>query len=242
MKISIITATINTDDILAKTIESVNCQSHIDVEHIIIDGIKGRPTPRRAIGKVIYHEPNGIYEALNFGISKASGDIIGIVHGGDTLASADILKKVNDVFEKNPDIDFIYGDVCYVNCHGHMGRVYKASGFRPSHLEYGMAPPHPSLYIKRGTAEKIGKYKEDFRLAADLDMWMRLFGNKTLKSVYVPEIFVKMAQGGASTTLKARLISNNKEKLKALRLNGYPANPFKLIGKYVLILRDKILK
>lgn len=239
MKISVITATIDPDASIARTVESVTMQTHPDIEHLLIDGVKDREAPRKLLGKRIYHVPKGIYEALNFGISNATGDIIGLVHGGDCLASPDILKKVNDAFEEDPSLDFVYGDVRYVSGKTRRkGRIYYAGNFRPKYLAYGMAPPHPSLYIRREAAEKVGPYREHYIISGDTDMWMRIFADKTLKGRYLPEIFVEMTTGGISTSLKGRLYANNRDKLKALRLNGYKANPLALLVKYFIMLRD----
>lgn len=238
MKISIITATVDSESRLQRTVDSVRRQTYADIEHIIIDGVERNPDFGDYEAFYFYHAPKGIYEALNYGLSVSGGDVIGIVHGGDVLASPDILEKVARAFEEDATLDFIYGDVVFVKeTSGRTCRVYSAANFRPRHLAYGMAPPHPSLYIRREAAEKIGKYREDFRLAADLDMWMRLFNEKSLKNRYLPEVFVKMSTGGASTSLRGRLYANNLEKLRALRLNGYPANPFKLLVKYFLLLK-----
>ena len=238
MKISVITATVDPDAALARTIRSVCDQSYPDIEHIIVDGIENRPEFDFGCARHIFHAPAGIYEALNFGIAQASGDIIGLVHGGDQLASPDVLANVAKGFSENPNIDFVYGDVRFVSANGAPRRLYSGEHFRPSHLAYGMAPPHPSLYIRRQAASKVGEYRQDFRLAADLDMWMRLFSDDSLHSAYIPQTFVEMAPGGASASWRARLIDNNIEKLKALRLNGYTPNPLMLMGKYILILRN----
>lgn len=241
MKISIVTVTIDSDAVLNKTVESVRHQSHVDIEHIVIDGNKNRKIPRGLVGNLIYHEPKGIYEAINFGLTQTTGEVVGLLHGGDAFASSIILETVSKAFEEDPALDFVYGDIVFVSRQSNRdGRIYHALNFRPSHLAFGMAPPHPSLYIRRKAMEKIGKYNEEFKLAADLDMWMRIFADKSLKGRYLPEIFVRMSTGGASTSLKGRLYANNREKLMALRLNGFSPNPLKLLLKYILIARDAL--
>ena len=237
MKVSVITVTIDSDRVLKATVESVSAQTYPDIEHIIVDGIGERFSG--GITSTYHLEPNGVYDALNFGISHANGDIIGILHGGDRFASTEIIEKVAEAFNADPSLDFIFGDIRFYNqSTGKPGRIYHAGRFTPRHLTYGMAPPHPSLYIRRQAAGRIGPYRTDFRLAADLDMWMRLFADTSLKSKYIPEIFVEMSSGGASTSLRNRLFANNREKLKALRLNGFSPNPLRLLAKYFFVLRD----
>lgn len=242
MKISVITVTIDEAGRLRPTLESVARQTHRGIEHIVVDGLEGREFAEFPAIRRVYEPPTGIYAAINAGLSQASGDVIGLVHGGDRLASDDILAKVNDAFDGDPSLDFVYGDIVYVNSRGHRGRIYRADNFKPGYLAYGMAPPHPSLYIRRKAAARLGLYREEFRLAADLDMWMRIFADRSIKGRYMPEVFVEMAGDGLSSSWGNRLINNNKEKLRALSLNGYSANPLKLLGKYVIIVRDLFRK
>ena len=232
MEISVITITIDPDKKLFPTLDSVRSQKHINVEHIVVDGVKDREYPRETNGKVFYHEPRGVYEALNFGIKNSTGQIIGMVHGGDRMTSDNILEQIAKAFEENPDIDFVYGDIRYTN-----GRVYRASNFKPSHLTMGMTPPHPSLYVRRSVFEKIGLYDESFRCGGDIDMWIRLFSDHSFKSLYLPITMVEMSLNGISSSFKARLYANNVDKMKALRKNGYNICPLRLAGKYLLMLR-----
>ena len=91
MKISIITATRNSENTISDAINSLANQSYVDVEHIIIDGASRDSTVNIILNKKndntkIYSEKdNGIYDALNKGIDAASGDIIGFLHSDDVL-------------------------------------------------------------------------------------------------------------------------------------------------------------
>lgn len=237
MKISVITVTVEPDDVTAMTAASVEAQTYPDVEHIVIDGCgKDRSSvfPR---SRYFQCPRAGVYNAINIGIGHATGDIIGILHAGDRFASGDVLENISRAFD-DPEVDFTYADIRFFNPKtGRTGRFYGASAFRPSFLTYGLVPPHPSLYIRRGAAGRVGPYKEDFEIAADFDMWIRLFTGSGLNGLYLPATVVEMASNGASSTLRSRLFTNNYEKLRALRLNGLKANPFRLLGKYVLMLR-----
>lgn len=237
MKISIITISLDSDEVLRSTVESVEQQTYKQVEHIVVDGCKNRGIIFNA-SKRVYHEPHGVYDAINRGLELATGDVIGLLHGGDRFAADTILQKVAEVFADNPSIDFIYGDIRYFSpATGKTVRSYPAGDFRPDRLQYGFAPPHPSLYIRREAARRIGPYRTDFAIAADLDMWMRLFADKSLRWIYLPEVFVEMSSNGKSLKLVNQLIFNNVEKLKALRLNGYSPNPFKLLLKYFYLFK-----
>lgn len=244
MKVSVITPTIDADEVLERTLKSVDAQTYDNIEHIIVDGCDSRHSlsPSLSPGierKHYFKNREGVYDALNFGIKQAKGDIIGLLHGGDVFASPDIIKSIAALFANNSEIDFIYGNIRYYNAAtGRLGRLYSSHDFKPELLACGMAPPHPSLYIRREAAERIGKYRTDLRLTGDLDMWMRIFADSSLKGAYFSPVMVNMSLGGLSTKLHNRLIYNNIEKMRALKLNGYKANPFMLAGKYVFIVRN----
>lgn len=241
MTISVVTATIAADEALRISLASVAGQSHRDIEHIVVDGSDGGEAQRIVALfdgiKYIRRERRGVYDALNAGLAATTGDIIGLVHGSDRLASPEVLARVAEAFEADPQLDFVYGDLQYVRPGTYAPRrIYHAASFRPGHVVYGMTPPHPTLYMRRRVFEKIGYYSTDYVIGGDIDMWIRLFADTSLRFRYLPMIMVHMPTGGLSTTLRARLYTNNHEKLKALRTNGLPASPVRLAGKYFMVI------
>jgi glycosyltransferase len=117
IKISIITATLNSSATISTCLNSINSQS-IPVEHIIKDGGSTDGTldiiKQQSPDSIIISEPDkGIYDALNKGIKLATGDAVGILHADDLYASADVLERVLRVF-KNSKVDCCYGDLVYV--------------------------------------------------------------------------------------------------------------------------------
>ncbi|CEA15275.1 hypothetical protein ING2E5B_0508 [Fermentimonas caenicola] len=120
MKISIITATYNSEAHIADCVRSVNSQTYDNIEHIIIDGASKdntvkiiEETPNR-VTKIVSEPDKGIYDAMNKGIRMATGDVIGILNSDDFFTSDDVIETVVDTF-KNNDIDALYGDVHFVN-------------------------------------------------------------------------------------------------------------------------------
>jgi glycosyltransferase involved in cell wall biosynthesis len=242
MTISIITATLDGDAALEHALKSVDCQTYPDIEHVVVSGESERAAAtvaRYPKVKLLTREPRGVYDALNFGVRNTHGEVFGFVHGNDALSSPDVIETIAREFKADPDLDFVYGDLRYVRPRTyHPLRLYSAARFKPSQLLGGVCPPHPTLYIRRNTAERMGEYNESFGQAADYEMWVRLFKDKSLKYKYIDKVMVNMTTGGLSTSLSARLYTNNITKLKSLRYHGYPANPFRLLLKYVLVVRD----
>ena len=246
MKISVVTITADGAGELSKTMASVHSQTHKDIEHLAVDGFSNDGTtdvvaayPR---ARLYQRERKGLYDALNHGLHLATGDVVGMVHCGDVLASQNVLAEVAEAFERDAELDFLYGDMRYFNPRsGRRGRIYHAGNFIPAQLTAGMTPPHPTLYVRRHVIERVGDYALDYYIGADIEMWIRLFTDTSLKYRYLPMVMVEMATGGRSTSFKGRLYINNVEKLKALRAHGLPANPLCLAKKYWWTIRDIFL-
>ena len=118
--ISLITVTLNSVSTIEDTINSIRCQNFKDFEWIVIDGGSTDGTLELISAHnlhtiLVSQSDNGIYDAINKGISLASGDVIGILHGDDTFINQNVLKLINETFLENPDFDGIYGDLIYIN-------------------------------------------------------------------------------------------------------------------------------
>lgn len=243
MKISIITVTLNEAALIGETLRSVEAQGYDNLEHIVVDGFSTDNTAeivaRFPAVKFVEHERGGVYDALNYGFSLSSGEILGFVHGNDVIPEGKILETIAGEFAADDQLDYIYGDLRYIKpgSRRHV-RIYYAGNFRPSQLLGGIVPPHPTLYMRRRALEKVGPYRTDLPTAADFDMWIRIFADKSLKGKYLPMILSEMTVGGRSARMKARLVTNNLEKLKALRSNGMTANPLRLLQKYFMVVRN----
>ncbi len=247
MKISVITATRNNAATLDATIQSVMNQTHTDIDYIIVDGASTDNSldiirrwaelyPERI--RYISEPDSGVYNAINKGIRMAQGDIIGTLHGNDRFTSADILSRINTSFE-SPEVNFIYGDIHYINPRtGKTGRHYSAARFTPSSLLNGIAPPHPTLYMRSCILQSIGLYKEDYLIAADFDMFIRLCLIHKIPGTYLPFDMVEMTTGGLSTRLYHRIFTNNREKLRALRENSLKISLFSILKRYLYALKQ----
>ncbi len=107
MKISIITATYNSEATIRDTLESVNAQTYPHIEHIIVDGASKDNTLDlvkkygKRVSLIISEPDNGIYDAMNKGIRAATGDVIGILNSDDFFTSNDVISAVVSTFKNN---------------------------------------------------------------------------------------------------------------------------------------------
>jgi glycosyltransferase involved in cell wall biosynthesis len=116
LKISVVTAVFNRAGTVAEALASVQGQTWPQVEHVVIDGASTDGTlpilqAHQAQLAALVSEPDqGIYDALNKGIRRASGDVVGFLHADDLFESPDSLARVAAAFA-NPAVDAVYGDL-----------------------------------------------------------------------------------------------------------------------------------
>lgn len=243
MKISIVTATFNSGKTLRDTIESVLRQSHVDFEHILIDGGSKDDTidiikeyePRYGAGRLrwISERDKGIYDAMNKGIGMATGEVVGILNSDDFYTSHDVLEQVAAVMS-NPGIDAVYGDVHYVH-EGHLDgcvRYYTSRPFHRSWMRFGFMPAHPSFYCRRSVYEKYGTFDLSYKVAADFENLLRLIFVHHIHTQYIAKDFVTMRTGGASSSGLRSHRQIMYDHLRALKQNQVYSNPFFLGLRY----------
>lgn len=256
MKISIITPTYNSSTTLTDTLDSVFEQSHQDIEHIIIDGLSSDNTldlirayqEKNTKLRLLSEKDSGLYDAMNKGVAFSTGDIVGILNSDDFYYSSGILKKINEVFESDPSVEAVYGDILYIdnNDKEKETRYWQSGEYSEKKLNSGWTIPHPSLFVKREVYNSLEKiFDTRLRLAADYELILRLLMIKRIKVHYLPEIIVKMRDGGASASSLKQRMKGWKELCQAWRLNGLrppflfiPRRVLGKIGQYILKKKD----
>lgn len=238
MRISIITVVYNNHKTIKTAIDSVLGQHYEDVEYIIIDGKSTDGTIDiinsygNAISQVISEPDQGIYDAMNKGIAICTGDVIGILNSDDVYADHNVLAEVMQVFNQDPELDILYGDLVYVknNDVNHVVRRWTSESYYPTFFEDGHVPPHPSLFIKRAVYAQVGLFNLNMHLAADYEFMLRLFKLNHYKSRYVNRLLVKMRLGGATNASIKNIVQGNLEILRAWKINNFKV-PFLLMPK-----------
>lgn len=230
MRISVITATYNSGRTIGDTLESVLRQTYSDVELIVVDGasrddtmdVVRRYEPRFG-GRLHWtSEPDrGIYDAMNKGIARATGDVIGILNSDDFYTSDTVLERVAEAMAGG-DVDAVYGDIHYVR-DGDLHRCvryYSSRPFRRWMMRLGFMPAHPSFYCRREVYERCGTFDTTYRVAADFENLLRLIYVNRIRTRYLPADFVTMRTGGVSTSGLSSHRQIMRDHLRALRSNG----------------------
>lgn len=220
MKISIITVTYNAEATLERTLQSVAQQTHPDVEHLIIDGASTDRTleiARQYPHAIVFSEPDkGLYDAMNKGLQRATGDYLCFLNAGDKLHSKETLAHIVASISDGSPIGVLYGDTNIVDAQGQFIRNRRLTP--PKHLTWrsfkeGMLVCHQAFYINRQIALP---YDTNYRFSADFDWCIRCMkeGEKRgMKNLYIHEpVADYLAEGMTTANHQASL----KERFKIM--------------------------
>lgn len=245
VSMTIITATYNSAATIADCLTSVASQT-VGVEHLVVDGASSDGTMEtiRSFGSPVdaVSEPDGgIYDAMNKGIARAGGEVVGILNSDDYYASETVLARVGEAF-RDPAMDACYGDLVYVDFQdpSRVVRYWKAGPYDVGKFHWGWMPPHPAFFVRRSVYERFGSFNLGLGSAADYEIMLRFLLKHRLKTAYIPGVLVKMRTGGVSNaSWRNRLAANRKDR-QAWKVNGlrpYPwtlwAKPVRKLGQWV---------
>lgn len=236
IRFSIITPCFNSRNTIRRTIESVLNQSYGNFEYIIIDGASKDDTldiineyKDRFDGRLtVISEPDkGIYDAMNKGIRKATGDFVGIINSDDWYEK-DALANVAEA-EKN----FVNQDGCeaaYRLYYGILrfveadGRERRAALYHHEFLEDNMIN-HPTVFLARKVYEDFGLYDTEYRAVADYDYMLKLKESRKVNFVPLYKVQANFQLGGMTDSYTSVV-----EAMKVKKLHGIISD-----GKYAVL-------
>ena len=226
--VSIITVCKDSEHTIGNSLNSLFSQSYKNIEAIVQDGLSRDNTLEilSSYGSrlnVLSEADVGLYDALNRGIARASGEIVGILHSDDIYAESSYIESVVEVF-KEQGCDLVYSDLSYASSFYPLKiiRNWDAGDFTPRSLDFGWMPPHPTVFIKAELLKRVGPYREDFRISGDYEFLLRLLSMEGLTIGYLRERGVLMKTGGESNGSLQKLVLSLKEDIRALTLNRRP--------------------
>lgn len=250
-KISIITITYNSAKTVERTIKSVVSQGYPNLEYLIIDGVSKDETLeivdkyKESIAVISSEPDKGISDAFNKGISKATGEIIGIINSDDILLPG-ALQAIADNYD--PSVGVYRGNTVVWN--PETDQKFRAVPTMDFSM-YKLNPIvcHQSTFVTKTAYEKYGAYKVDYKFMMDADLLIRLYRNKVSMKYVNSDLAVSTAGGVTDTSSYKKklpekydcIISNGGNKIIALSIVGYFA--CKQIVKKLLMKvvdRDKL--
>ena len=195
IRFSIVTITYNAEKVLERTLNSVLHQTYEGVEHLIVDGASKDDTlPMAERYKeqndssenghkvIILSEPDhGIYDAMNKGLTQASGDYIVFLNAGDCLPDAHTLEEIVhqsrlNQYPENELPGVLYGNTNIVDNEGrflHPRRLQPPAKLTWKSFRHGMLVCHQAFYARTDIAKNT-QYDTRYRFSADVDWCIRV--------------------------------------------------------------------
>jgi len=213
-KFSVISICLNEELNIQRTCESVCSQNHNDFEWIVIDGGSTDRTLHilekysDKITTLVTEPDSGIYNAMNKGISMASGEYVVFLNAGDQFFHRNTL----NIIAAAPQMDILYGDLIITRADGVELLETFPDRLTPYYLLWGWLP-HPATFIKMRLFKEFGVYDESFRIAGDYDLFLRLLYKKETTYHHVKETLAKFFNGGISTNPLHRKRLNKEQHL-----------------------------
>lgn len=217
-KLSIITINLNNKEGLQKTMASVFSQTFSDCEYIVVDGDSKDGSVeliKEFSDKITYwvSEPDkGIYNAMNKGIARATGDWVCFLNSGDQYYSESAVASAMD------SISFVK-DVCPIYFFDYIYSKNDHSSFKISSEEVDNKScifikgfGHPSTFYKRTMFDQIGLYDESFVISGDRELYLRAIIKYNLAYKYISFPVSTFNEGGISTNSKYKELLQNEEK------------------------------
>jgi glycosyltransferase involved in cell wall biosynthesis len=232
MKVSIITVVYNNEDTIADAVNSVLNQDYNDIEYIIIDGQSNDGTLqvlkqyKDQFAEFVSETDNGIYDAMNKGLSYASGEVIGFLNADDFLITNNCISLIVKKFNKTK-AEVVYGDNVYVNRTdvNKVVRYWSSGEYKKAKFKKGWMPPHPATYIKKDLYDEYGYFDADIKVIADYDLLLRFMYKHDAKASYLPKAITKMRIGGNSNGSFGLLIKKSEELRQVWKKNNLKIPP-----------------
>lgn len=246
MLFSIITVVYNNHRTVADALESVLGQDYRPLEYFIIDGESTDGTLEvikryeDRLQKIVVEPDEGIYDALNKGLQLAQGEVIGLLNSDDLYIHPHVLTKVAAIFQSQPAIDIVYGDLVYVKAADiyQIVRYWTSKPYHALFFEAGEVPPHPAVFIRKRVYDQIGGFDLHLKFAADYEFLLRAMKRYGFKSYYLSEILVRMRLDGVSNKNWRNIARGNWEIYQAWKMNGFTPPP----SFWILRLFKKLLQ
>ncbi len=210
--ITIITICYNAQATITRTLESIQAQTYTELEYLVIDGASKDATlelvAQLAPRALVFSErDHGLYDAMNKGLKRATGDYVWYINAGDALPSPTTVEElVADAFAGGQMPDVIYGDTRLIDSEG---KDLGLRRLRPPHeltwrsFEEGMLVCHQAFIVRRTLAPL---YNLRYRFSSDVDWCIRVL--KEAKVCYFIDrpIALYLNEGTTTANHRASLI------------------------------------
>ena len=201
---SIIVVSLNAENLIRKTIDSVLNQNFNDYEIIVKDAVSSDNTlaqiPKDDRIHIYSEKDSGIYDGMNQAISYSSGKYLIFLNCGDFFATDSVLSHVYETAKELDDNNsIIYGDYQRNSI-----KAKQPSGLSDFYL-YRTPLCHQTVFFGSGVLKKLSNYNTEYKILADYDLTLRCY-RANVEFVYCPYVISDYLGGGVSESEKGRVL------------------------------------
>ena len=208
----VIVVSLNAENLIRKTIESVLNQDFGGFEIIVKDAVSSDNTlsqiPKDERIHIYSEKDSGIYDGMNQAISYSSGKYLLFLNCGDYFVSESVLSQIYKVTKSCDNNSIIYGDYQRNGI-----KAKQPSKITPFYL-YRTPLCHQTVFFARELVKQFSGYNTQYKILADYDLTLKCY-HANAKFVYCPCIVSDYLGGGVSESEKGRVLK--KKEYKALR-------------------------
>lgn len=250
-KVSIITVVYNGATYIRYCIESVIAQNYSNIEYIIMDGGSTDGTIdiiKEYENQISYWESGkdkSMYDAINKGMRKSTGEIIASLNSDDIYYSNDVISEVVSKYEKYGNLHSLYycDMIKEENQNQRYIKLFQVSADALIASCHSTFVPQPCSFMTKEAVDKCGEFDIQYRFASDYDYMIRLSQYKSPK--YLSNVCSTVFRRHDETLTHVQAQKMNEERQSIL--SRYPVKePKKFFFKYyywgIYILINKILK
>jgi glycosyltransferase involved in cell wall biosynthesis len=179
-------ATYNRDTYLGEAVASCLAQDYESLEVLVVLDGTTNPAVEAVLAqfdddprlRIVRHETNrGIAAAYNTFVSEGRGELIAMLGDDDVCLPGRIRRQV-ELFDRHPGSGVVHGDAVVIDAAGRETGAWRSADLSPGALVQSFYRRNnflvdPSRMVHRRVYEAVGGYDPRFRLAQDLDFWLR---------------------------------------------------------------------
>lgn len=239
--ISIVTPSFNQAQFVEKCLKSVESQSYLPIEHIILDPgssdgsigiLQAYARKNPSFVQLKLESDQGQVDAINKGLMACNGDIVAWLNSDDYYYDNKALQIISQTFSENPDIDVVYGRGNYVDERGKKLKnayIQRNCDSLLDTLQCEIGILQPALFFRRSVLDKIGLLDPTYNLSLDYEYWVRM-ANNGIKFKFIDRYLVNATLHNDSKTCSQRLLQY--EEIFNLVYENYGYVPINWIERY----------
>ncbi|MBX2979193.1 MAG: glycosyltransferase [Flavobacteriales bacterium] len=198
----------------------------------VLDPSRAESRGGRGIDILVSEPDKGIYDAMNKGLARATGEVIGFVNAGDLLMTPQSIAQVVAAFQRS-HADAVYGDIIMVDEKDiyRVHRTWLSGTYHRANFRKGWMPPHVGTFIRKSVYDRFGHFNTTLRIGADYEILLRFLYKHQVPTVHLREVLVRFRLGGMSNGSIKHILKANREVRASWGINGLQAPPLLVTRK-----------